>query len=79
MSESAPLTPKHQPPPGYILVHNKCQTTPHQGERLRFFWRMPSKKIVLCDCRWRPDLGEHYAVAAADDDAETWRHADRAK
>jgi hypothetical protein len=61
------LATKQKPPPGQILVHNRVRSTPHtpQGSRgFRAYWTRPGKEFVLCDCGWRPDLGEHYIVAA---------------
>jgi hypothetical protein len=63
--ESYALATKQRPPPGHILVHNRVETSPrtHQGFRgFRAWWTQPSKELVLCDCGWRPDLGEHYRV-----------------
>ncbi len=35
----------------------------HQDSRgFRAWWMQPGKELVLCDCGWRPDLGEHYRV-----------------
>jgi hypothetical protein len=50
--------PKHLPPTGHVLVHDSGAMP-----RVHFFWRMAGKKFVVCDCRRRPDLGEHYKRA----------------
>jgi hypothetical protein len=63
MSKSDALA-KPLPSPGYVLVHNsRRMPNTRRGDRgIRFFCRMPSKKLALCDCRWRPDFGEHYRM-----------------
>jgi len=70
--ESYALATKQPPPPGRILVHNRVRPTARLGSRgFRAYWARPGAEFVLCDCGWRPDLGEHYVVAALDAEGDT--------
>jgi hypothetical protein len=63
--DSYRLATKRLPPPGQILVHNQIRSAPGncQGPRsFRAWWATPGEEFVLCDCGWRPDLGQHYRV-----------------
>jgi hypothetical protein len=55
--DSYRLATKEPPPAGQILVHNRPDS-----RGFRAWWTAPSAELVLCDCGWRPDLGEHYRV-----------------
>jgi hypothetical protein len=63
--DSYQLATKQPPPPGQILVHdrptNPLRTNP-AARGFRAWWAEPGAEFVLCDCGWRPDLGEHYRV-----------------
>jgi hypothetical protein len=55
--DSYRLATKEPPPTGYILVHNLPDS-----RGFRAWWTKPGDELVLCDCGWRRDLGEHYRV-----------------
>jgi hypothetical protein len=48
---------KEPPPAGHILVHSRLDS-----RAFRAWWAEPGDEFVLCDCGWRPDLGEHHRV-----------------
>jgi hypothetical protein len=63
--DSYRLATEGPPPAGQVLVHNNVKHTPsmQQGARgFRAWWAAPATELVLCDCGWRSDLGEHYRV-----------------
>ena len=55
--DSYRLATKEPPPAGHILVHSRLDS-----RAFRAWWTEPGDELVLCDCEWRPDLGEHYRV-----------------
>jgi hypothetical protein len=64
--DSYRLATERPPSPGQILVHNQGTTTLGEfrgtlGFRAR--WATPGEEFVLCECGWRPGLGEHYQNA----------------
>jgi hypothetical protein len=66
--DSYRLATKEPPPAGYILVHNLPDS-----HGFRAWWTKPGDELVLCDCGWRPDLGEHYRVQRPGSSAERLR------
>jgi hypothetical protein len=71
--DSYRLATKEPPPAGHILVHNRPDS-----RAFRAWWAEPGDEFVLCDCEWRPDLGEHYRVQRPGSNAERlWRRRGR--
>jgi hypothetical protein len=49
-------------PDGQVVVHNHVRpTTRRLGSRgFRAWLAEPNERLVVCDCGWAPELGEHY-------------------
>ena len=53
-------------PSGKIIAHNCVRPTRRLGSRgFRAWFAEPSSKYEVCPCKWVPELGFHYRVAAA--------------
>jgi hypothetical protein len=63
--ESYRLATAQPPPAGQILAHSQIirnKRTLYETRGFRAWWATPGTEFVLCDCGWRPDLGNHYRI-----------------
>jgi hypothetical protein len=61
------MVPAGPAPADAVLVHNHVRHTVRTISGMRGFcawWGDPDPRYVVCDCGWRPELGNHYAVEA---------------
>lgn len=61
MTKHYPSTIPKVIPPGAALVHNHVHPARRQGTRGFRFWLQPGTDgIELCDCKWAPEVSQHY-------------------
>jgi hypothetical protein len=57
-------------PAGWVVVHNNVRPARRLGwNGFRAWLTGPSTRLVVCDCDWAPELGEHYRVNLNGDEA----------